>query len=250
MKKGALVWFYQDYLEMFTGRPVETWLVKHALRWHRRALVVSTNSKEELSQYSRGDVRVVGVGLSHAEYFKPSADVQFPQHVNGQTNLLFLGDMRPRKGLFDFLAAARIVQATIPDLHLWMVSKEDCQIDSPVSYEYIYRPTRQHLADLYTRCDCFVSASWWESFGLPVLEGLACGAPMVITDSRGVRDFAEPGVNCLMVAPQNPSALAEALLKLLGDPALASQFHQAGPPAAAKFSWEACVERFEQALLD
>ena len=249
LRLGEPVWFYQDYLEMFTGRPFETWLVRNAQRWHRRTLVVSNASKLELQGFSSGEPVVVGEGLSHAEHFYP-LPAQERMRNSGQRNILFLGDMRPRKGLSDFLSAAALVYKQMPKIHLWIVSKEDCQIQTGLPFEYIYRPARQELARLYASCDLFVSASWWESFGLPPLEAMACGAPVVMTDSRGVREYALPGENCLIVPPRNPQSLAKAMLEVLTDDALETRLRQNGPPTSAMFTWERAVDRFEQALFN
>lgn len=249
LRRGRPVWFYQDYVEMFEGRPVETWLARNAMRWHERALVLSTSSKEELNSYFPCDVRVVWVGLSHMEYFKPLPAAERPA-TKGRQNVLFLGDMRPRKGWYDFLEAAALVNQSLPNVHFWIVSKEECQVDSRVSHEYIYRPSRKELARLFGLCDAFVSASWWESFGIPPLEAMACAAPVVLTDSRGVRDFANHGENCLMTPPRDPQALADAIITVLTDPQLTARLRRNGPPTAARFTWETATDRFEAGLAD
>jgi len=246
--RGHPVWFFQDYLEMFIGRPVETWLCRNAMKWNRLALVLSESSREELQRYQPGaDVEVVRVGLSHAEAFHPLPPEERVD-PDGRRRILYLGDMRPRKGLYDFLAAAEILYQRLPDIHLWIVSKEDCQIQSLVPFEYIHRPPRPELARLMAVCDAFVSASWWESFGIPPLEAMACGAPVVLTDSRGVREFARPDENCLMTPIRNRQALADALERVLTDAELAERLRRAGPPTAAEFTWEESIDRFERAL--
>lgn len=245
LKKGKLVWLYQDYREMFINRPFEDWLMRHALRWHELALVVSDSSRQELLEYSPGKVRVVGEGISDEFFSLPPYLKKKPgQHQE----VLFLGDMRPRKGLFDFIQAAEIVYKN-RDIKLLIVSKEDCHIASQVPFEYIYRPSRSELSELYATCDLFVSASWWESFGLPPLEAMACGAPVVLTDSRGVREYAKPGYNCIMVPPQSPTELANAMTTVLDDLPLAECFRQNGPLTAASFTWDNAVDRFTNALI-
>ena len=115
-------------------------------------------------------------------------------------------------------------------------------------FQYVHRPTRSELADLYRACDLFVSASWREGFGVPPLEAMACAAPVVLTDSGGVREYARHEENCLMVPPRDPVALADAMLRVLTEPDLAERLRRNGPPTAARFTWEQAVDRFERAL--
>lgn len=247
--KGKALWLYQDYFEMFIGRPYESWLARNALRWLNSALVVSEYSRLELKSNSPGKVIYVGEGLSHAEVFRPlPPDKRLP----GDDRLIILtqGDERPRKGFFDFLEAAGLVYEKLPNIELWIYSKE--KLDTPIKFPHklFFRPTRSELARLYASCDVFVSASWWESFGLPPLEAMASGAPVVMTDSRGVRDYAIPDENCLLVPIRDPRLLANAVTRVLTDQNLASKLRQSGPRAAAKFSWDDAVDRFEQAIGD
>jgi glycosyltransferase involved in cell wall biosynthesis len=233
---------------MFLDRPVIDWLLRHALRWHDCAWVVSEYSRNELLEYTPGKVTNIGEGISHAEYFHPLPEAERRKTASHQKRILFLGDTRPRKGMPDFLEAVDIVARQMPDIMLWIVSKEECTIDSQLNHQFFYRPARDKLANLYATCDVFVSASWWESFGLPPLEAMACGAPVVLTDSRGVKEFAVPGENCIMTPPKDPQALADGILQVLNDPDLSNQLRHNGPITASKFSWAAAVDRFETAL--
>lgn len=246
LRKGIPVWFYQDYLDMFRGRTSEQWLLRHAVRWHRLTLTISRHAADELGAYSPGNIEVAHIGLSHAEIFQPLLMSERPAAPDKR--ILFLGDMRPRKGLYDFLDAMAIVHAHIPNLRLWIVSKEDCDIQSKLPFDYIHRPSRQELARLYNECDVFVSASWWESLGIPALEAMASATPVVLTQSGGVLDYARSGENCLMTPARDPKALAAAVLRVLGDPALAQRLSENGPPTAAKFDWEKVTDNLERRL--
>ncbi len=249
LRTSRLAWLYQDYREMFAGRPIEDWLLRNALRWHEQAFVVSEYSRQELLAFvPQGRVRIVGEGLSQAELFRPLAAGRRKPRPDGLRRLLFLGDLRPRKGFFDFLAAAQQVYVRREDIFLQVVTKERAEFSIDLPHEVLYRPSRRALAGLYANCDVFVSASWWESFGLPPLEAMACGAPVVTTDSRGVREYARPGENCLMVPPRDSQQLAAAILQVLGDADLEERLRRTGPATAARITWEAAADRLEAGL--
>ncbi|NUN97501.1 MAG: glycosyltransferase family 4 protein, partial [Candidatus Omnitrophica bacterium] len=84
--------------------------------------------------------------------------------------------------------------------------------------------------------------------GLPPLEAMACGTPVVLTDSVGVREYAMHEGNCLMVPPGDPSALASAIRRALEDRALRERLAENGLATVPRFTWENMVEDFDSAL--
>lgn len=250
LRRGTPVWFFQDYPEMFAQRPVEAWLLRHALAWHRGAIAVSQHIIDELLDLSAssGDVRYIGDAISHYEIYQALQNA--PKEGYSHKKIMYLGDFRPRKGLADFLQAAEIVYETGLQIELCLALKEDGAINTFVPYRKIIRPSVEELVRCYASSDLFVSASWKEGFGLPALEAMACGTPVVLTDSGGVREYARPGENCLMTPPKDAQKLATAILEVLSNPALAQKFAQHGPLTAQEYTWEKAVDRMESALLD
>lgn len=249
LKKAAPIWFYQDYPGMFEGRALEGFLLQNALGWHRGALTISGFSKSELESISPNrKIILVGEGLSRAALLKPIPVESRIANKPSVPTLFYLGDLRPRKGMRDFLEAVDRVRTVYPKIHVWIASKESCQVDPNLPHTFFERPDDNELARLYGSCDVFVSASWWEGFGLPPLEAMACGAPVVTTDSQGVREFARHGENCLIVPPHDPEAMAAAITRLIDDQALAQRLRANGPKTAALFGWDEAVDRFEAAL--
>jgi glycosyltransferase involved in cell wall biosynthesis len=104
------------------------------------------------------------------------------------------------------------------------------------------------MADFYHRCDVFVFASRSEGFGLPPLEAMACGCAVITTDCGGVRDFARDAVNCLVVPPADPAALAAAIARAAGDAALREDLGRAGAKTAQAFARETMLARFVEVV--
>lgn len=97
--------------------------------------------------------------------------------------------------------------------------------------------------------DVFVFPSWIEGFGIPPLEAMACGAAVVVTDSGGVREYAQDGDNCLLVPAGNAAAIAQAIERLTvapGAPELRARLVRGGRTTALQFP----VERFVNACAD
>ncbi|OGO04262.1 MAG: hypothetical protein A2Y73_00495 [Chloroflexi bacterium RBG_13_56_8] len=88
---------------------------------------------------------------------------------------------------------------------------------------------------LYGGALAFVFPSYYEGFGLPVLEALSCGTPAIVGGGSSLEEVAGPGG--LVVPPEDGEALAEALVKVAGDPHLRAELAERGLQHAHKFSW-------------
>jgi len=95
------------------------------------------------------------------------------------------------------------------------------------------------LPALYSGAELFAFPSLYEGFGLPPLEALACGVPVLCCDTSSLPGVV--GAAALRVAP-TPDALADGLARLLADPALRAELRYAGPRRAALFSWQSTAE--------
>ncbi len=238
------VWLYMDYAEMFTERPVEQFLLRRAPVWFKKVLTISDAGQQDVLKNTGVHAVVLKLGLSHP------VDFDMPPKRDGtSTRILYLGDARPRKGLADFLHAAEIVhsESTRP-VQFVIVSKDDISFDSSLPIEFHLAPSHTKLGELYYTSDMFVSSSWAEGFGLPPLEAMAYGTPVVLTDSRGVRDFARHGENCLLVPPRATESLAQAILSLLNDVELAKKLGENGRRTAARYNWHDSVTALESIL--
>ena len=100
--------------------------------------------------------------------------------------------------------------------------------------------TEAALVDLYRAADVFAFPSLYEGFGLPVLEAMACGTPVVAANSSSLPEVA--GDAALLVDPGDVGALAEALERVLFGASLASDLVGRGLARAAQFSWERTAE--------
>lgn len=243
--RTKLIWLYMDYKEMFEDRPIELFLLKHAARWHDKILTISNFCRQKNLAMSGVDATVVGLGLSDTDVFRPGPILSRQTNIK---TILYLGDDRPRKGLRDFLAACKQIYAQDSDIEIVIVSKWKFEVDKQLPISFCLKPTQEELAQLYRKCDVFVFTSWREGFGLPPLEAMACSAPVVLTDSGGVREYARHQENCLMVPPKNPNSLAMAIQSVLDDPNLTETLRQNGPPTAKLFNWTKAVDRFEVAI--
>ncbi|WP_084615652.1 glycosyltransferase family 4 protein [Desulfurococcus mucosus] len=116
------------------------------------------------------------------------------------------------------------------------------------TYDVFENVSDQELAQLYSSADVFLFTSYVEGFGLPPLEAMACGTPVVTTDCMGNRDYAYNEYNSLVVPPGDPQAVSEALVRILTSDKLREKLIENGLETARRFTWDKVVDRFEEAL--
>lgn len=104
--------------------------------------------------------------------------------------------------------------------------------------------SREGVARLLSEAAIVVDPSLFQGFGLVGLEGMACGAACVLTDSGGIREYAVDSENALIVPPRDERALAEAILRLAADAGLRKRLGEAGIATARRFTWQRAAQAF------
>jgi glycosyltransferase involved in cell wall biosynthesis len=161
--------------------------------------------------------------------------------------LLYVGTIEPRKNLLTLVRAfAEILRTTPLRPQLVIAGKKGWLSDD--LYTYIKASdiadrilftgyvTDDELCALYSSCRAFVYPSLYEGFGLPPLEAMACGAPVIASDIGSIREVA--GEAARLVDPTDVDALARSIVRLLEDEGERRHLSSAGLKHAAGFSWE------------
>lgn len=163
---------------------------------------------------------------------------------------LFLGTLEPRKNIDGILAAmAAYRRRTGDDLPLLLVGGDGWgrRPNIPPWARRIDYVAAEHRAALYRMADVLVWPSFHEGFGLPVLEAMACGTPVITSASSSLPELA--GNAAVLVNPHDPEEIASALEQLRADPALRRSLAAQGPVRAAGFSWRASAEALRRLLV-
>jgi len=166
--------------------------------------------------------------------------------------VLWIGTQEERKNVIAVLDAFERVSRTDPEITLvvhgpqgWLGAEmadglRRRQLDrrTLVSEGGLTRP---ELAALYARARVFLFPSIYEGFGLPVLEAMACGAPVITSDRSAMPESA--GDAATLVDPDDHDALGDALAALLGDPTARDELSRRGRERAAAFGWDVTARR-------
>lgn len=219
----------------------------------RRALV-------ERLHYPWAKIRIIHNGVDPAEFtvvsdpdYRAEFGISATDQVVGTVSAL-----RPEKDHDTFLRAARLVIDVRPNTRILVVGdgplrsrlEAKCrllEIDSNV----VFAGARQDVAHLLRAMDLFVLSSRTECFPISVLEAMATGRPVVCTDVGGIPEMVVDGINGFLVPRGDSRALADSVLKILSDPALAQRMGSAGRTRVeAEFDLAESVRRAEQAIAD
>jgi len=164
--------------------------------------------------------------------------------------IAFASTIEPRKNVPTLVRAFARVAASRPELRLvlagsdgWGAREARDAITASGVATRVLRPGYLDAATipaLFRRAAVVAYPSLEEGFGLPALEGLACGAPVVTSEGSALAEVV--GTAALLVRPDDSDALAVAFARILDDSGLREQLQAAGPARAAEFTWKACVD--------
>lgn len=238
-------------------RDLPQMLPEHAQRAH--AIVADSESAKrdivEILGVPSEKVHVILPGVS--EIFRPVIDRLFLSEVRARYRLpdkfiLFVGTIEPRKNLpllisaFDRLCADSGFNhgLVVAGGKGWRDRESNRAVESSPNRERIVMTgfvSDEDLPAIYSLADVFILPSLYEGFGLPVLEAMACGTPVVATNVSSLPEAV--GNAGLLVDPGDPDPLAAAIRHLTTDEEMRQRYRLAGFAHARKFSWNTAAKK-------
>ncbi|HEV8609491.1 MAG TPA: glycosyltransferase family 1 protein [Thermoanaerobaculia bacterium] len=234
-------------------------MIRRALRRADRIITVSYNSKRDLVDYfgivpARVDVIYNGVSprfcsdVSEEDRLRVAA-----KYGLRRPYLLFLGGEKPHKNVQNVVRAFGEARRMRPDLpHVLALAgpmpKNSARIDALVAAldlgPAIARPgliDEQDLPGLLSGADVLLYPTLYEGFGLPVVEAMACGTPVLTSSTSALQEIA--GGYSYLVDPLDVDAIARGIVELATDPKVRADFVELGRKRALDFSWDKAAER-------
>jgi glycosyltransferase involved in cell wall biosynthesis len=192
-------------------------------------------------------VHMLGVDL---DFRRPSADVlaQNKDELRLPDNyILFVGTFEPRKNIVGLLTSYRALTTRMPDApplvlagtRGWLFDETMAQIESlRLGDRVLWRENiaQAMLPALYALARVLVLPSFYEGFGLPALEAMACGTPPIVSNRSSLPEVV--GDVGLQINPDDPHELSDALERAITDDAWRAQERDKGIRRAATFTWE------------
>ncbi len=213
-------------------------------------ITVSEQSKRDLCRlYDVPEEKVTVVYEAAADHFRPQPPEEIARVRNAyhlpDRYLVTVGTIEPRKNLARLVEALAALRRDDPDLRLvvvgaegWLTGGFHAAIEAHGQAEAVMRPgyvPDTDLPALIAGAVASVQPSLYEGFGLPVLEAMACGAPVACSSTSSVGEIA--GGAALTFDPEDVGAMVAALRRLLADADLRAGLRARGFERAAEFSW-------------
>jgi phosphatidylinositol alpha-mannosyltransferase len=235
-------WFERSFGYAVFRRPLQRLLDGHAA-----TIAVSEPVVDVLSRYFRADWEILPNGVD-TNFFQPNGRHPEDALAHGP-RLLFLGRIEPRNGLGTVLDALPRILERFPDTRLTVAG------DGPWAGHYRRRARAfgsnvefvgQVFADrpaYYGSADLYLAPTRIASFGVTLLEAMACGTPMILADNHGYRAVVGEGSEAVLLPADDATAWADAAIQLLADPARRAAMSAAGRAKAAEFAWPIVAQR-------
>ena len=233
-------------------------VVPRILKTSRKIITVSHFEKNRIAQFFgiSGDNRLTAVYNGVSEHFKPITDQIELDRVKTKYNLpehffFFLGNTDPKKNTKGALKAfSEFLKISKSDIQLVMLDYDKGELEKLLEEiddkTLIYRivltgyVVNTDLPAIYRLSEIFLYPSLRESFGIPMLEAMACGVPVSTSNTSSMPEIA--GDAALIIDPFKPEEITAAMIRLINDKDLRTHLILRGYEQAARFSWRSMAQ--------
>jgi glycosyltransferase involved in cell wall biosynthesis len=228
--------------------------VRHTARRAAEIITVSEYSKQDIIEtYGIAPARITVTPEAAAANFAPVTSATELERIRKLFALkpdyiLSLGSLQPRKNLVRLIGAYSQLRRKRPEMDLpqlvfagkrgWLESEIFRAAEqSGFSQDIVFTGyvADADLAALYSGAGCFVYPSYFEGFGLPVLEAMQCGVPVIAGDRTSLPEIV--GDAGVLVDPIDEEALADAIARVILNPDFGEQLRVKGLDRAKSFNW-------------
>jgi glycosyltransferase involved in cell wall biosynthesis len=218
----------------------------------RRIITVSDFCRDDISINLKIDREIIDVAHNGvSDYFVPSGPVETAAYRKSLTNgvpfFLFVGNFSPRKNIPGLIDSYNLFRSRSGLNHklvltggrLYLNHETDRLIkSSPFRDDIILTGGLKHedLALLYSSATALVFIPWFEGFGIPAVEAMRCGTPVILSNTTSLPEIG--GNSAIFVNPGDPAEVSAAMLRITSDEKLRSSLSGSGLIQARKFTWD------------
>jgi glycosyltransferase involved in cell wall biosynthesis len=245
-------WSVPGYNSLLDTLIYRQWLPRVLRSRKIEIITVSDQSRQDIMKYLGVDGRrlqIIPYGIGPQFRLLPPDSVR--EHLAARFGIswpyiLYVGALTQRKNIARALQAFSQIKNSFPALHFvlagpqtWKQTRVESLVESLNIRNRVFLTgplTDSDLPILYNGAELFIFPSLYEGFGLPPLEAMACGTPVITSNVSSLPEVT--GEAALLVDPLDVEGIAQTMLRVLEDPSLAAEMRLKGLAQAAKFTWD------------
>lgn len=246
--------WYQKFGNMY-----RRYVVPRIVKSSARIITVSKFEKNRIRNFFKlpeSDNRLVAIYNGVGEHFKPVTDKVELKRIKEKYNLpdeffFFFGNTDPKKNTKGVLEAfSKFISKSDRKIPLIMLDYDKNELNSILSdigdkdlinhIQLTGYIVNTDLPVIYQLCTIFLYPSLRESFGIPMLEAMGCGTPVITSNTSSMPEVS--GNAALIIDPHKPEEITEGIFKLLNDKKLCNELREKGFEQVKKFSWRTMAE--------
>lgn len=188
------------------------------------------------------EYKLIHPSLNHQVFFSKNI------RKDTEINICLVARKHPLKGFIDFIKPFNEGKILGID-NVFVISHDDLS-DFDLSNVTLIKPKNDDEIAYYMNIShIFISTSWWEGFGLPPLEAMACGCAAILTNAGGVNEYAVSNENCLIFEPKDQKQLISHINSLVTNLELMDKLGKNAIKKSKIFSWEKSTEQLLRVLI-
>jgi glycosyltransferase involved in cell wall biosynthesis len=241
LKKPFIVWAQGS--DIYLPDKFTKLISKIVLKNASTVIALSKDMKTKMNDiYKREDTVILPNGIELAKFQNIC-----PRKQNDKTkSIIFVGTLRPVKGVKYLIEAMNIIHENLPDTKLLIVGdgpdREKLkrlvqELNLQSCTHFAGKVSNEEIPEYMAQADLFALPSLSESFGIVNIEAMASGLPIITTNVGGLPEIVINGKNGFLVEPKNSKALAEKVILLLNDIDLCKKISAANKLTAENYSW-------------
>ena len=241
--KGPVAFFEQGGSHLFeldklNDRKRE--IVQQRMRLPAFIYTVSQYSADKIKEIYGKDASIIYNALETSIFYSRKEEKQ-----KEETSITIVGSEEFKfKNIGEILEVIRLLKRNYKIKLNW-ITQNNPKINEE-GKDAIVNPQQKVIGDVLRNTDIYICNSEYEAFGLPTLEAMTCGAAVITTDTGGMRDFVQNGINALVINHHDKDDMKEKIEMLINDKKLIHKIAENGMKTALKFNWDNSVINMEK----
>ncbi|HOW60456.1 MAG TPA: glycosyltransferase family 1 protein [Candidatus Moranbacteria bacterium] len=230
--------------------------IRKSCQWGKKIIAVSENTKKDLiNLYKIKEEKISVIYNGYANEFSVSGSEYKMPDIK---YLLFIGRLEERKNVIGIIKTFEVLKeqykiphklflAGKPGFGYGKIKNEIAKVNCRKDIIELGFIDKNKKAELLKKSDVFLFPSFYEGFGLPILEAQSAGVPVVTSNVSSIPEVANG--SAILVDPNNSEDIADAVYKLISDENIRQEIIKKGQENVQRFSWEKCAEEIAQILM-